>query len=109
MHYKNGRVANNGDKVVWIPNPTYGAVPIVGILQNATAGNDYCNGMLIPITPNAPTPNLKECLHFDDFMMALAAGESAVTPAPCPACAGQNVPHTTNCTRPADISTGTST
>ena len=81
MHYKNGRVANNGDKVVWIPNPTYGAVPIVGILQNA----------------------------FDDFMMALAAGESAVTPAPCPACAGQNVPHTTNCTRPADISTGTST
>ena len=41
MHYKNGREAKNGDKVVLLPS--YGA-PVIGILYDATAGNDLCNG-----------------------------------------------------------------
>lgn len=68
MHYKNGRPAKNGDKVVLFP--THGS-PTVGILYDATAGNDYCNGRLAPISPSDPCPNLKECLHLDDVKAAL--------------------------------------
>lgn len=70
MHYKNGREAKNGDKVVLIPS--YGA-PVVGILYDAIAGNDFCNGKLAPIKPGDPCPNLKECLHLDDVLKALPA------------------------------------
>lgn len=63
MHYKNGRPANNGDKVIVIP--TYGA-PYAGILYDATAGNDCCNGLVAITRPGDPCPNLKECLHADD-------------------------------------------
>ncbi len=68
MHYKNGREAKNGDKVVLIPS--YGS-PTIGILYDAQAGNDYCNGKIAPIAQNDPCPNLKECLHLDDVMKAL--------------------------------------
>lgn len=70
MHYKNGREAKNGDKVILIPS--YG-VPVVGILYNATAGNDTCNGQIARIQQNDPCPNLKECLRLDDAMAALPA------------------------------------
>lgn len=69
MHYKNGREAKNGDKVVLFP--TYGA-PLIGILYDATAGNDYCNGKIAPVSPTDPCPNLKECLHLDDVLAAVA-------------------------------------
>ena len=71
MHYKNGREAKNGDKVVWLA--TYGPPVVIGILYDATAGNDYCNGKIAPILPNDPCPNLKECLHLDDVLKALPA------------------------------------
>ncbi len=65
MHYKNGREAHNGDKVVLIP--TSGA-PAVGILYDATAGNDYCNGRIARTSSSDPFPNLRECLHLDDVI-----------------------------------------
>lgn len=70
MHYKNGREAKNGDKVVLIPS--YGP-PVVGILYDATAGNDYdyCNGRIAPVSPGDPAPDLKECLHLDDVLKAI--------------------------------------
>ena len=55
MHYKNGREAKNGDKVVFIS--PYGAA-MIGILYDAKAGNDYCNGKLAPISPQDPMPHL---------------------------------------------------
>lgn len=64
MHYANGREAKNGDKVVLFG---WGG-PVVGILYDATAGNDYCNGKLAVTKPNDPCPNLKECLHLDDVL-----------------------------------------
>jgi hypothetical protein len=64
MHYKNGREAKNGDKIV-IVEGIYG--PKLGILYDAKPGNDYCNGRLAVITSGDPCPNLKECLHFDDY------------------------------------------
>lgn len=63
MHYKNGREAKNGDKVLLLS--AYGA-PMVGILYDAQAGNDTCNGKLAACAPNDPMPNLAECLHVDD-------------------------------------------
>ena len=77
MHYKNGREAKNGDKVVLFPQyPKHAdgkslGVPVVGILYDAEAGNDYCNGRIALIKPTDPLPNLKECLHLDDVLNAL--------------------------------------
>ncbi len=68
MHYKNGREAKNGDKVVLIP--MYGS-PVIGILYDAQAGNDYCNGKLALTKPNDSCPNLAECLHLDDVLNML--------------------------------------
>lgn len=68
MHYKNGREAKNGDKVMSVPG--YGN-PVVGILYDAVAGNDYCNGKIAPMLYSDPSPNLKECLHLDDALEAL--------------------------------------
>lgn len=68
MHYKNGRPASNGDKVMlFLP---YGS-PVIGILYDATAGNDHCNGRLAPIHVSDPMPNLKDCLHLNDVLAAL--------------------------------------
>ena len=69
MHYKNGREAKNGDKVILLS--AYGS-PVIGILYDATAGNDYCNGKIAPTLPSDPCPNLKECLHLDDAIKALS-------------------------------------
>jgi hypothetical protein len=84
MHYKNGREAKNGDKVVLIDN--YGTA-IVGILYDATAGNDHCNGKLAVFHPNDRCPDLKDCLHLDDVKMAIknglpSSGGFAVPPKP---------------------------
>lgn len=63
MHYRNGREAKNGDKIVVMDG--YNS-PMAGILYDAVAGNDYCNGKVAIIHGNDPCPNLKECLHWDD-------------------------------------------
>jgi hypothetical protein len=67
MHYKNGREAKNGDKVVYLPE---GGIPSAGILYNAVAGNDSCNGRIAVATPNDPYPDLRYCLHADDVAKA---------------------------------------
>ncbi len=69
MHYKNGREAKN--KVILIP---VNGTPVVGILYDATAGNDFCNGRIAPTGPADPFPNLKECLHVEDALKAIADG-----------------------------------
>lgn len=73
MHYKNGREAKNGDKVMMIP--AYGSqAPVVGILYDAVAGNDSCNGRLAPIATSDPIANLGECLHIDDAQALMLKG-----------------------------------
>ncbi len=67
MHYRNGRQAFNGDKVVLLSS--YGP-PVAGILYDAVAGNDNCNGRIAVTTQSDPCPNLAECLHFDDLKLA---------------------------------------
>ncbi len=74
MHYANGREAKNGDKVVLFG---YGG-PVVGILYDATAGNDYCNGKIAVTKLNDPCPNLKECLHLEDMLALLPAQQGVL-------------------------------
>ena len=76
MHYANGREAKNGDKVVLFS--TY-AAPVVGILYDAVANNDYCNGKIAVTKPNDPCPNLKECLHLEDVMGLLPTAPNAAS------------------------------
>ena len=76
MHYRNGREAKNGDNVVQLN----GGVPVAaGKLQNATAGNDYCNGQLVVTGSTSDFGPaivvgacLCDCLHADDFAAILA-------------------------------------
>jgi hypothetical protein len=78
MHYKNGRPAQNGDKIITLGQ---GGTPIVGILYDAQPGNDYCNGRLAPIAPHDGTPCLNQCLRLDDALEALkSVPEVAATP-----------------------------
>lgn len=71
MHYENGREAKNGDKVLLVP--AYGP-PRIGILYDATAGNDHCNGKLAEMRPASdPCPDLKACLHLDDVLALMPA------------------------------------
>ncbi len=81
MHYKNGREAKNGDKIVIVPDPKYGGAPVTGVLYDAVAGNDYCNGRIAVITPGDPLPCLNQCLRLDDFLAALALGLDAMAAA----------------------------
>ena len=63
MHYKNGREAKNGDKVMVFPS--YGAA-FVGVMYDSVAGNDFCNGKVAVISQADPMINLQEALHIDD-------------------------------------------
>lgn len=74
MHYRNGREAKNGDKVVSLSG--YGATSMinaVGVLYDATPGNDYCNGYIASILGGAPVVAcICDCLHVDDLAALLA-------------------------------------
>ena len=70
MHYRNGREAKNGDKIVSLAG--YGTGPVninaIGILSDAKPGNDYCNGMIASIVGGpAVSACLCDCLHVDDL------------------------------------------
>jgi hypothetical protein len=69
MHYRNGREAKNGDRIVQLGER--GKVLGTGILYDAVAGNDYCNGSLAPI-PAGTGALLIDALHIDDLAAILA-------------------------------------
>lgn len=64
MHYRNGRTANNGDKLVQLG--TDGKIVATGVLYDATPGNDYCNGYIAPTQHPITTACMVDCLHVDD-------------------------------------------
>ena len=77
MHYRNGRIASNGDQIVQLESSS-GKIVAAGQLQNAVAGNDYCNGQLV-VTSGASYGAalligacLCDCLHADDLAAILA-------------------------------------
>ena len=69
MHYRNGREAKNGDKIVSIG--AGGQIAAVGVLYNATPGDDYCNGNIAPIQDPRAGACMVDCLHVDDVAVFL--------------------------------------
>lgn len=69
MHYRNGREAKNGDKIVKLEG---GEVVALGILYGAVPGNDHCNGKIAVVQPAADYACLCDCLHVDDVAAVLA-------------------------------------
>lgn len=67
MHYRNGREAKNGDKVVQFAMDESGKITAFGVLHSAVPGNDYCNGMIAPIQHPVTTACICDCLHVDDL------------------------------------------
>lgn len=65
MHYRNGREAKNGDKVVSIDDK--GQVIAVGVLHGATPGNDYCNGSILAAQSFPLGACMCDCIHADDL------------------------------------------
>lgn len=69
MHYRNGRAAQNGDKVIQIASD--GSVAGLGVLHSAVPGNDYCNGQIAIFQPVNFGACLCDCLHIDDVAALL--------------------------------------
>jgi hypothetical protein len=69
MHYRNGREAKNGDKIVQISGYGSGAeINAVGVLYDAKpSGGDTCNGNIAPIQSPLTSACLCDCLHVDDL------------------------------------------
>ncbi len=67
MHYRNGREAKNGDKIIQIGGYGTGSLVVaVGVLYDAIPGNDYCNGNIVPIQSSVTGACMCDCLHVDD-------------------------------------------
>ena len=69
MHYRNGREATNGDKIVQLG--ANGAIVSFGWLVEAQPGNDYCNGYIVG-GAGLQTACMCDCLHVDDVAEVLA-------------------------------------
>ncbi len=75
MHYRNGRRARNGDKIVSLAGYGTGPATInaVGILYDAKPGSDYCNGSIASVIGGPVVwACLCDCLHADDLAAILA-------------------------------------
>lgn len=70
MHYRNGREAKNGDKVVRLNSE--GKIEVFGVLHSATPGNDYCNGNIAIVQSTTEYACMCDCLHVDDLAAILA-------------------------------------
>lgn len=69
MHYRNGREAKNGDKIIQLDGQ--GTVVTFGVLYNATPGNDFCNGHIAPTQSIPAGACMCDCLHLEDVAALL--------------------------------------
>lgn len=69
MHYRNGREAKNGDKLVKLDDK--GTVVAFGVLHSAQPGNDYCNGQIAVVQSATDYACMVDCLHVDDVAAIL--------------------------------------
>ena len=61
MHYRNGREAKAGDRVL---NLLSGKA---GMIHSLNAGATSCNGRLTPVSDNYAYVTISECVHLDDI------------------------------------------
>lgn len=72
MHYRNGREAKNGDRIVSFGSGGGSKIEAVGILVNAVPGSDHCNGQVVTIhswnsgAAFVAGACICDCLHADD-------------------------------------------
>jgi hypothetical protein len=71
MHYRNGREAKNGDKIIQLQMDG-SVITAVGVLYDAVPGNDYCNGSIAPTQVQPAGACLCDCLHVEDLAALLA-------------------------------------
>lgn len=71
MHYRNGREAKNGDKIVKLGS-CGGKIEAFGVLHSATPGNDYCNGNIAVVQSSSEIACMCDCLHVEDLAAILA-------------------------------------
>lgn len=72
MHYRNGREAKNGDKIVKLEG---GKIVSYGVLHSAVPGNDYCNGFIAVVQSATDYACMVDCLHIDDVAEMLKEKE----------------------------------
>ena len=70
MHYRNGREAKNGDKIVRLNGCS---VEAFGVLHGAVPGSNFCNGHIAVVQSANEYACLCDCLHVDDVAAALVA------------------------------------
>ncbi len=71
MHYRNGRQARNGDKILSLDCLEE---PKIGILRDAIPGNDFCNGYVqVGTSPSKDDPIacMCDCLKWEDVVAIL--------------------------------------
>lgn len=68
MHYRNGREAKNGDRVVRLEG---GTIVALGTLTDATPGNEYCNGNIVHESGHSTYACMCDCLLVDDVAALL--------------------------------------
>ena len=81
MHYRNGREAKNGDKIVKL-GVQDGKIVAFGVLHSAVPGNDFCNGNIAVIQPANDMACMVDCLHVDDLAVVLAESNLDKRPTP---------------------------
>ena len=64
MHYRNGREAKNGDKVLQLDFDG-GRIKHFGVTFDNVPDNDYCNGYITPLH-SVVGSCLVDCLHVED-------------------------------------------
>lgn len=71
MHYRNGREAKNGDKIVRLGID--GKVEAFGVLHGAKPeGGDTCNGNIAVVQSAIEYACLCDCVHIEDLAAILA-------------------------------------
>lgn len=68
MHYRNGREAKNGDKIVKLDGDK---VVSFGVLHSAVPCNDFCNGNIAVVQAPNDYACMVDCLHVDDVAALL--------------------------------------
>lgn len=81
MHYRNGREAKNGDKVIQLTASGEPKITALGILHDAVSGQDWCNGSIAPLQGGTAGACLCDCLHMDDVIALIKEKGLDVRPA----------------------------
>jgi hypothetical protein len=74
MHYKNGREAKVGDRIVGVDSAGH---PVAGVLVEAHPGSTTCNGQVVPFASPTWCITLGDCLHVEDYQAMPKAKEPA--------------------------------